>query len=282
MLKPTRFLSILLCCLFLVSSSIVLSDENAVTGRTILEKHHDAVITVKLVIKQGVSYGGRDTNKRESKTETTGTVIDPSGLTVISLFATDPTSLYSNMVSGGDEDMQLKFESEVSDVKLVMPDGTEIAAKIILRDKDLDLAYVRPTDKPGKAFKFADLTKASKPQILDEVFVVNRLGKVANRTNSISIDRIEAIVSKPRTFYIPGQNGQGGLGAPVFSANGQIIGVVLLRTIKSDGGSDIGSMLSSGLSGMGILPVILPAEVILEGAKQAPDIDPAPKEDKKE
>src|SRR5208283_2305869 len=67
------------------------ADDLAKSGRDILAKSQGAVVTVKLAIKQSVSMGGRE-NKSESKTETTGTVVDPSGLTVVSLATTDPSS----------------------------------------------------------------------------------------------------------------------------------------------------------------------------------------------
>src|SRR5271154_2655169 len=67
------------------------ADDLAKTGRDILAKSQGAVVTVKLAIKQSVSMGGRE-NKSESKTETTGTVVDSSGLTVVSLATTDPSS----------------------------------------------------------------------------------------------------------------------------------------------------------------------------------------------
>src|ERR1700690_2334388 len=67
------------------------ADDLAKSGRDILAKSQGAVVTVKLAIKQSVSMGGRE-NKSESKTETTGTIVDPSGLTVVSLATTDPSS----------------------------------------------------------------------------------------------------------------------------------------------------------------------------------------------
>jgi hypothetical protein len=140
---------------------------------------------VKLAIKQSVSMGGRE-NKSESKTETTGTVIDPSGLTVVSLATTDPSSTvkdaYARAIAARGGDMsQFKFDSELNDVKIVLADGTEIPADVVLRDKDLDLAYLRPSDKQAKPLACLDLTKDAKAQVLDEVIVINRLNQAANR-----------------------------------------------------------------------------------------------------
>lgn len=188
----------------LCTASTIQADEGAVAGRDILSKYQNAVLTVKLVIKQGMSFGGRDANKSESKSEATGTVIDPSGLTVISLTATDPSGLLGDLMGGSDdEDMKLKIESEVTDVKLILPDATEVPAKIVLRDKDLDLAFIRPVDKPTKPLTYIDLANDSKPKILDELIVLNRLGKVANRAPAVSLDRVESMIEKPRTFYVP-------------------------------------------------------------------------------
>src|SRR5579862_6558239 len=179
----------------LMSVSPVHGDDAAKAGRDVLAKSGSAVVTVKLAIKQSVSMGGRD-SKSESKTETTGTVIDPSGLTVVSLATTDPSSTmkdtYARAIAARGGDMsQFKFESELSDVKIVLADGTEIAADVVLRDKDLDLAYLRPSDKPAKPLPFIDLTKDAKAQILDEVIILNRLSQAANRAPAISVGRIE-------------------------------------------------------------------------------------------
>lgn len=269
----------------LCTASTLHADEGAVAGRSILSKYQDAVLTVKLVIKQGMTVAGRDTNKTESKSEATGTVIDPSGLTVISLTDTDPGDLLGDMMGGGDdEDMKFKMESEVTDVKLILPDATEVPAKIVLRDKDLDLAFIRPVSKLAKPLTFVDLAADSKPKILDELIVLNRLGKVANRAPAVSLDRVESMIEKPRTFYVPGRGASsGGLGSPVFTYDGKLVGLQLLRSIKMEGRPDFTSMLS-GLGGLGIIPVILPASDIAEAAKQAPEVDKAdtPKpEDKK-
>ena len=62
-----------------------------------------------------------------------GSVTDPSGAM---------KDAYTRAITArGGDISQLKFESEISDVKIVLADGTEIPADVVLRDKDLDLAY---------------------------------------------------------------------------------------------------------------------------------------------
>ncbi len=271
-MKTKSGILILFAALAMTTHS-VLADEAAKSGRAILAKCQDAVVTVRLAIKQSMSMGGRD-SKSESKVETTGTMIDSSGLTVVSLTTTDPGNAMKEayaraMAARGGDPSQLKFDSEVSDVKIVLADGTEIAADIVLRDKDLDLAYLRPSDKPAKPLSFVDLARDAKPQVLDEVVVVNRLTKTANRVPAISIGRIEALVDKPRTFYVLGEATWGySLGAPVFSLDGKLIGILFLRSAKAQVDQISGFMFSS-LNQWGMMPIVLPASDIVDGAKQA-------------
>jgi len=269
----TLVLSIALAVVGGMTTSSARADDAAKSGREILVKCQQAVVTVKLAIKQSISMGGRD-QKSESKTETTGTVIDPSGLTVVSLATTDPSSAMKDtyaraMAARGADMSQFKFESELTDVKIVLTDGTEIPAEVVLRDKDLDLAFLRPSDKPAKPLPFVDLAQDAKAQILDEVIVVNRLSQVANRVPAISVGRIEAIVDRPRTFYVLGQSMWGyALGSPVFSLNGKLVGVLFLRSSKTQTDQASGFMFSN-LNVFGMMPIILPASDIVDGAKQA-------------
>ena len=259
------------------------ADDAAKSGREILAKCQNAVVTVRLAIKQSVSMGGRD-QKSESKVETTGSIIDPSGLTVVSLATTDPSGAMKDayvraMSARGSDTSGLKFESELSDVKIVLADGAEIAADVVLRDKDLDLAYVRPSDKPAKPLPFVDLARDVKPQMLDQVVVVNRLTKAANRVPAISVGRIEAVVDKPRTFYVLGEAMWGyALGAPVFALDGKLVGILFLRSAKTQTEQTSGFMFSN-LSQWGMLPIVLPASDISSGVKQALEAKiPAPEE----
>jgi len=267
-----------------MAASTARADDAATAGRQILAKAQGAVVTVKLAIKQSISMGGRD-SKTESKTETTGTIIDPSGLTVVSLATTDPSSAMKDtyaryMASRGGDMSQFKFESELNDVRIVLPDGTEMPADVVLRDKDLDLAYLRPSDKPVKPLPFIDLTKDAKAQVLDEVIVVNRLSQAADRAPAISVGRIEAIVEKPRTFYLLGDSMWGySLGAPVFSLDGKLVGILFLRSARTQTDQSSGFMFSN-LNQWGMMPVILPASDIVDGAKQAMEAKSPPAEDK--
>jgi len=255
---------VLICC---AAGAGELEDQ----GRAILERHQKAVVTVQLVVKQKLSMGGMGAQEDESKSEATGFVIAPDGLTVLALSATDPTSLIENMMSGmGEMASRLKVDSDIADVKILLDDGTEIPAKVVLRDKDLDLAYVRPLEAPRAPLPAIDLGGAAEPAILEPVITLNRLGKVAGRTCAVSVERIQAIIRKPRTFYVPGKDPtHSGAGSPVFTADGKVVGMIAVRTIKTEGRGGLGAMFGGGMA-QGMIGVVVPAEDILEGAQQAP------------
>jgi len=237
----------------------VRADEMAQKGRDIFKTNEHAVVTVQIVLKISGSAGGRSFNSTEVKSEATGTVVDPSGLTVLALSTVDPADLYRRM----SEDS--KIDTELTDVKILLDDGTEIPAEVVLRDKDLDLAFVRPKTKPTTPMIAVDLTKSSTADVLEPVVALNRLNRAAGRAYSASIERIAAVIQKPRTFYIP-ETGTSAttLGSPAFALNGNIVGLFVMRAIS-------GGETSGRNRGDNVTAILIPAEEILKGAKQAPE-----------
>jgi len=262
------------CLKFLGSSALALvlawptfGDELADKGRAIFTKNHLSVVTVQLVLKSKVSVPGMGGQSNEARQDATGTVLDPSGLTVLSLSNTDPGQLMQSMMGGGDEDSRFKVETELTDIKILLEDGTEIPAEVVLRDKDLDLAFVRPKSKVATPLTALDLTKPGKAEILDEVVTLNRLGKPAGRAYSASVERISAIVQKPRLFYIPdGNMTSTALGSPAFTLDGKPLGIFVMRTTKSGGGG----MGMFNFKPDNMTSIIVPADDIVKAAKQVP------------
>lgn len=233
------------------------SDEVSEKGLKIFDNNKAAVVTLEVVLKTSFSSGGRSSGPNETKNEITGTVIDPSGLTVVALSACDPSEFYRRMQS------EYKVETEINDLKILMEDNTEIPSEIVLRDKDLDLAFIRPKIKPSQPMACVDLAKATSAGLLDEVITLNRLNRAAARVHSASVERISGIISKPRTIYLPDRTMTAtGLGSPAFALNGNIVGLFVMRTVSGAGER---SMRENATT------IILPAEDILKAAKQAPE-----------
>jgi hypothetical protein len=235
------------------------ADELADKGRNIFKTNHLAVVTVQVVLKMSPSGGERSSTPRETKQDLTGTVIDPSGLTVLSLSSADPAELYRRLSD------EYKIESQINDVKILLDDGTELPAEIVLRDKDLDLAFVRPKTKPSAPMTAVDLSKSAVADILEPVIALNRLNRAAGRAYSASVERIDAVIQKPRTFYIPESgSSSASLGSPAFALDGNIVGIFVMRAVSA--GETSGRNMRENMT-----VILIPAQDILKGAKQAPE-----------
>src|SRR5258708_1642195 len=252
-----------------LSSAVCLADELSEKGREVFKKNRHSVVTVQIVVKSKFSMGGMGGQSNESRQDVTGTIIDSSGLTVLSLAATDPGQMMQNVISGmSDDDSKFKMETELSDLKILLEDGTEVPAEVVLRDKDLDLAFVRPKAKLTAQLTPLDLTKSGKVDVLDQVIALNPLANAAGRAYAASVERIAAVVERPRLFYVPETSlTTTTLGAPAFTIDGKLVGLFVMRSLKGRGGAGTGMM---GMQPQNITGIIVPAEDIQKAAKQVP------------
>lgn len=265
----TRVLSMVGAALLVAGAGAQAQDERA-AARDLVKKWQDAVINVRVVLKMRISVGGREMQSMDDSVDTVGTVIDPSGLTVLSLGALNPGAMMNKVMAGaggGAPEQRPEFGSEPTDLKLRLADGREIPAKIVLRDEDLDLAFVRPVTKPDKPLVAVNLADAGRPALLDPVVVLSRLGRVGGWTPAASLQNIGAIIEKPRTFYVTESAAMNALGVPAFTTSGKIVGLVTMRSVDAGRPSMFGMM--GGSEALGLLPVILPAADVMEIAKQA-------------
>ena len=234
------------------------ADEVTSQARAIYEKNSHGVVTVELVQKSSAGRG--NSGPREAKQSVTGTVLDATGLTVVSLTTCDPSEFYRRL----SEDF--KGDVEITDVRLLLDDGTELPAEIVLRDKDLDLAFIRPKTKVASPMTSIDFKTTTTADLLDTVISLNRLKQSVGRTYSVSLERVASIVRKPRTFYVPDSSqSQTSLGCPAFALNGKVLGLFVMRAVSAAGAGNMRDCYSE---------VIIPAEDVLKGAAQAPEAHP--------
>ncbi len=196
-------------------------------ARQVFQRYQNAIVHVNAVVKMGA--GGSKVN-----VSALGTIIDPSGLVVVSTGQLDVGTLIKSLVSGlGVAIPPLQFE--LSDVKIRFPDGHETSAKIVLKDEDLGLGFVVPR-KPLEAARKAKLTAlpltdSVKPEVLDNVILLTRLGKALNHQAAVQTGLISAVVTKPRTLYVAGLPG-----CPAFTVDGKLIGIAVLSPGGPSGG----------------------------------------------
>jgi hypothetical protein len=196
------------------------------TGRTLVEKHAGAIVTVKLVLKRRMVVQGQERGSSEVPSEISGTVISPGGLTLVSDSASNPWGMFAS-----DSDVS-KIDTDTTDVKILLPDGREIPARFVLRDRDLDLAFVIPEGDDVKDLKLPHiaLEGARTARPLDELLFLYRTGKNLNREISVALGRVQTVVRKPRQFIVSDWlSATTSLGGPVFDTAGELLGIVVLR-----------------------------------------------------
>jgi trypsin-like peptidase len=230
------------------------SDERA-TARDVVKKRGDAVVMVTATVKVRANIGGNEQNADQSA-QGNATILDPSGLAVLSLSVLQPDEVMSRQISSRVRpDTKVEITSDVSDIKMHMIGGQEVAAKLVLRDADLDLAFIRPSQPPAAPMVAVDAA-IGRPSILDPVFIIQRTSEATGWSTAAGFGSVQLVIEKPRTYYqvsIPTVGGSG-LGAPIFDTAGKFVGIMLLR--------------NTGSRGAGV-PGVLPAEDVRDTAKQA-------------
>jgi hypothetical protein len=236
-----------------VAMGAVLAYGDAATvskAREVFNKHKDCVVMVSATVKVEATGDGRNLGTQERKGRVLGTVIDPSGLTVVSLSAIDPAvQMQGRTVQG----VKVSAKSEHSDIKINLADGTEVPARLVLKDEDLDLAFLAPEKKDDKLSALAvQAENAPEPKELDEIICLSRMDKSLGQAPEVATGEIGGIVRKPRLFYVGGRS----LGGPVFTLEGKLLGITVAYKIESEGAVRMAA-------------IILPAQDVKDVAKQA-------------
>jgi hypothetical protein len=256
------------------------------SGRKVLKTAENAMVGLtaiaKIQIKASGTSGG--SAERELKIDCTSLVIDSSGLSVTSLTNLNPQNALPRMRAAGrgGEATEVTFECELRGIKMRLPDGTELPARILLKDDDLDLAFLAPNDPLSEANKkkiaTVPLDAAKTAEVLDSIIQLGRTGKEFNYAPTVQLGHIAAVLTKPRTYYLGASSG---LGTPVFSEQGKLTGMVT-RFVSADKEAG-GDALTTALRGQAgaTARVILPTADIAKLVDQAKEAakKPAPKEE---
>jgi hypothetical protein len=263
------------------------SGELKAQARKIQETNQDAIVGLSIIARQEIKPEGEAASKipadafggpKDQKSETNGTVVDASGLIVTSLGSISA----AEMADGQEMDTRvgkvtLRVKSEIKEVKVILGDGTEVPADLVMKDADLDLAFFRVrADSPeakGVTFKAIDLANSAVAAPLDDVVILGRMGASMGRQPMVYTGEVLGSVKKPRELLYVQTLGQG---IPVFTPEGKLVGIATVRK-PSKGGAANGRMEMQ--------PAVLPAKDVLKVADQAKTAKPQaakPEDDKGE
>jgi S1-C subfamily serine protease len=240
------------------TSSGAAEEPRAAAGRALVKRYADAIVSVELVVTLKMKMGEKEAPPREQRIEVNGTVISPTGLTVTTLGQVDPQATLEALRAGsggGNRGIEI-VGSEFKEVKLRLANGTEVPARFVLKDADLDLAFMAPEVTPENAsreFPYVKLDEFTGGALLDEFFYLGRAAKVQQRVPLVRTTEIIGMVERPRRLYLLTEQSPQWMGTPVFNAAGRVLGITLQHFANGQ---------RSGL-------IVLPAEDIAEMAKQA-------------
>jgi len=240
----------MVCCVS-TQAAAQTPDERA-AAREVIAKQGGAVLFLLGTTKLRINQGGKEQQNPDQRIQAMVTVLDSTGLGVMSLTALDPSDLASAQLSRGrGAGGAVSVTAETTDLRYRLTDGREVPVRVVLRDKELDLAFLRPVENPAAPMAAIDVATV-RPAAIDAVIVLQRLPEIAGWQPTASIQTVQAIVDKPRTFYILNS---ASVGSPVFDTRGRFIGIILRLKNEAD-------PANAPL-------VVLPANDIREVAKQA-------------
>ena len=211
--------------LFLISFASAQTNTTKV-WRNLLKQNSDCVTWVSFTMRIEVSANGRSMPPQEQKVEALGTVIANDGLTVLSLSTVDPRSKIFARLRSNSASVQVNY----TEVFILKPDGTEIPAKMLLKDADLDLAFVLPINSSDNSKNFPIFCEHSSAPIqlnvLDEVVSIGKLGKNLYRQSTLRKGWVNALIEKPRKYFVIENISPG---TPVFDKKGSWVGVAVYK-----------------------------------------------------
>jgi S1-C subfamily serine protease len=232
-------ITLALCAAALQPVSGAAPDPSIEAARKILAAHQDSVLWISGVCKVTFSTDGSSDSPvnipdQERKVEALGTVIGTNGLLVTALSGIDPArELTGREVSVGGSRVRLEASSVLKEVKITMSDGVEVPAEVVMKDVDLDLAFLQARSDAREfkeaVFKAVDLKASAKVSIADEVVSLSRADDLLSRQPVVYNGQVNVLVKKPREFI---RASSGGTGTPTFDLDGRLVGIGVLRSDK--------------------------------------------------
>ena len=193
-----------------------------------MKDHADCVTWVLATVRVEVSAGGRSMPPQEQKLEALGTIIAEDGLTVLSLSRVDPTATLLSRIRTPGGSVNVNY----TEVLLLMQDGTEVPAKLLLKDTDLDLAYVLPIKEKNNEHEkrtYSHVPRSSEtndPLPLDEVVSLGKLSRNLYRQSTLKKGWVNAVIEKPRKYFVIENTAPG---TPVFDKDANWLGIVVYK-----------------------------------------------------
>ena len=225
----------------------------------VMEMRADTLVTVKFVLRIAGGFG-----EEEQESETTGVLVSDDGLV-----------LCSNAQIGGFAGLwramgrPVDFTVTPTNVKVLVGDDHEgVEARVVARDSELDLAWVRIGEPREGGYPFIDLNDIPEREARagDVLLSVSRLAEFFGRAPVVSEGRVSGVTTKPRRLIVPSASLGSEPGDPVFGAGGEFVGfVVIVAPEEEDVAADVSMEKRQEMIGV----FALPAGVVASATRRA-------------
>lgn len=245
------------------------ADETAAIYKRLGEQIGPSLVTVKYILKieGGGALGGMMGDDEGREAEVTGLMIEADGLVLCSNTKMGGFMAMMSAMRGGG------INANPTEIKVLSGDDTEgLKAKVLARDTDRDLCWIKIDDEKakGKTFPFLDLKAAAPASLGDKLYAVQREGKFFDHALVVSEGRVGGKARKPRALIIPSGLGLD-LGMPAVNGEGKLLGIAVLQVPSREDseGGDMGGMFDGLGGGMGML---LPADEVAKATERGKEV----------
>ena len=176
----------------------------------LLKARAASVVGVRAVLR--LEFGGMT---RETTNELPGVIVDAKGLVLTQNTALDP-----NAGRGGDPHGTLAVTP--ANLKVILPDGTELGARIVHQDVATDLAFLA-FDPGRRRLTPVSFDEAATVSVGQEVVTVSRLAEGYGRAPVFRVSRVNGVIQRPRHAFCVDAPGDQGLA--VYSLDGAVLGI---------------------------------------------------------
>lgn len=236
------------------------------TINKLMKDQAPAIVTIEFIAKESIMG-----QEQKNEMEATGVMVSADGLVLTANSRLQGMMSMAMKMAGGMMGGMMggmpPIQSDTENLRVVVGNETvEYEAKLVARDSDLDLAWVRIVDPKDRKYSYLDFNDAAKLEIGDSYYTISRMAKRFDRVPTVGSSTISAAIENPRPLLV----GAGSFGSPVFDSNGKVAGFIITQP-PEEGESEAVSL--DGLMTMGN-GFILPAPKLVEALKQAKDAKP--------